>query len=116
MKYGVPTLLLAPLLALSALAVGQESSVLSLKTHIPLANVNGRIDHLSVDVKGQRLFVAAVNNHTLEVIDLKSGERVRTITDLAEPPGVFYDAITNRLFVACGLDCVVKIFDRATFQ
>src|SRR5712671_1986648 len=116
MKYCVPRLLLAPLLALSGLAAGQESSALLLKIHIPLPNVNGRIDHLSVDVKGQRLFVAAVDNHTLEVIDLKSGQRVHTITDLAEPQGVFYDASTNHLFVACALDGVVKVFDGATFQ
>src|SRR5229473_4656178 len=116
MRYCIPRLLLAPLLALSGLAAGQDSSVLSLKAHIALPNVNGRIDHLSVDVKGQRLFVAAVDNHTLEVIDLKSGQRVHTITDLAEPQGVFYDASTNRLFVACGLDGITKIFDGTTFQ
>src|SRR5713226_4339462 len=96
--------------------VGEEPEVLSLETRIPLTGVKGRIDHFSVDVKGQRLFVAAVDNHTLEVVDLKSGQRVRTITDLAEPQGVFYDASTNRLFVACGLDGVTKIFDGTTFQ
>ena len=90
---------------------GQEPQVLSVQTHIPLAGVKGRIDHFSVDVKGQRLFVAAVENHTLEVIDLKSGQRVHTIADLAEPQGVFYDASTSHLFVACGLDGVTKIFD-----
>lgn len=116
MKYRVIKLLLAPLLALSGLVSAQESPVLVVKTHIPLPNVNGRIDHLSVDVKGQRLFVAAVDNHTLEVIDLKSGQRVHTITGLAEPQGVFYDASTNRLFVACALDGVAKIFDGTTFQ
>jgi len=116
MKCCVPSLLLAPLLALSGLAFGQESSVLSLKAQIPLPKVKGRIDHLSVDVKGQRLFVAAVENHTLEVIDLKSGQRVHTIADLAEPQGVFYDASTNRLFVACGSDGATKIFDGTTFQ
>jgi DNA-binding beta-propeller fold protein YncE len=94
---------------------GQEQGLLSLETTIPLPNVKGRIDHFSVDVKGQRLFVAAVENHTLEVIDLKSGQRVHTIADLAEPQGVFYDAGTNRLFVACG-DGVTKIFDGTTFQ
>jgi DNA-binding beta-propeller fold protein YncE len=87
-----------------------------MKTHIPLPNVNGRIDHLSVDVNGQRLFVAAVDNHTIEVIDLKSGQRVHTITDLAGPQGVFYDASSNRLFVACALDGIAKIFDGTTFQ
>jgi len=100
MKYCLPTFLLALLLALSGLVCGQESSVLSLKAHIPLPNVNGRIDHLSVDVKGQRLFVAAVDNHTLEVIDLKSGQHVHTITDLAEPQGVFYVSLLPALLTA----------------
>src|SRR5229473_4421127 len=116
MRYCIPRLLLAPLLALSGLAAGQDSSVLVLENHIPLSNVQGRIDHISVDVKGQRIFVAAVDNHSLDVIDLKSGQRVHTITGLAEPQGVFYDASTNRLFVACALDGVVKVFDGATFQ
>lgn len=111
MKYCV-----AALLFLNGLAVAQESSPLSLTTRIPLPNVKGRIDHASVDVKGQRLFVAAVANHTLEVIDLKSGQRVRTIPDLEEPQGVYYDAATNRLFVACGGDGVTKIYDGTTFK
>jgi DNA-binding beta-propeller fold protein YncE len=115
-KYRALGLLLVSLFILNGLATGQESSALSLKTQIPLPNVNGRIDHLGVDVKGQRLFVAAVDNHTLEVIDLKSGQRVHTITDLAEPQGVFYDASSNRLFVACALDGVAKVFDGSTFQ
>src|SRR6266705_5416917 len=96
------SLLLATLLVSSIPAAGQESSALSLTTHIPLPNVKGRIDHSSIDLKGQRLFVAAVDNHTLEVIDLKAGKRVRTIPDLDEPQGVYYDPSTNRLFVACG--------------
>src|SRR5713101_290469 len=110
------SLLLATLLVSSRPAAGQEPPALSLETHIPLQNVKGRIDHFSVDVKGQRLFVAAVDNHTLEVVDLKSGKQVHTITDLAEPQGVFYDASTNRLFVACGLDGVTKIYDGTTFK
>jgi DNA-binding beta-propeller fold protein YncE len=60
--------------------------------------------------------VAVVDNHTLEVIDLKLGRTVHTITDLAEPQGVFYDASTNRLFVACALDGTRRIFDGTTFQ
>jgi DNA-binding beta-propeller fold protein YncE len=108
--------LLTTLLLLNGLAAGQESQSLSLETHIPLPGVKGRIDHFSVDVKGRRLFVAAVDNHTLEVVDLKSSQRVHTITDLAEPQGVLFDASTNRLFVACGLDGVTKIFDGTTFK
>jgi WD40 repeat protein len=94
----------------------QESDALSLETSIPLPNVKGRIDHFGVDLKGERVFVAAVENHTVEVIDVKAGKVVHTIADLAEPQGVLYDPASNRLFVACGLDGVVKIFDGTTFQ
>ena len=97
-------------------AVGQARELLSLEAHIPLPNVKGRIDHFGIDVTGQRVFVAAVENHTLEVVDLASGQRVHTISDLAEPQGVFYDPSTNHLFVACGLDGVTKVFDADTFQ
>jgi len=95
---------------------GQQTEPLSLESRIPLPDVQGRIDHLSVDVKGGRLFVAAVDNHTLEVLDLHLGQKIHTIPDLAEPQGVFYEASTNRLFVACALDGVTKIFDGTTFQ
>jgi len=95
---------------------GQQTEPLSLESRIPLPDVKGRIDHLSVDVKGGRLFVAAVDYHTLEVLDLHLGQKIHTIPDLAEPQGVFYEASTNRLFVACALDGVTKIFDGTTFQ
>ena len=115
-KCVIATLLLATLVALSTQAIEQEPQALSLLSRIPLANVKGRIDHFSVDVKGQRLFVAAVANHTLEVIDLQSNKQVHTITDLGEPQGVFYDAATNRLYVACGLDGTTKIYDGTSFR
>jgi DNA-binding beta-propeller fold protein YncE len=111
----IPGLLLA-LLLFTTFAVGQASEVLSLGSHIPLPGVKGRIDHFSVDVKGQRLFVAAVENHSLEVIDVASGKRVHSIAQLAEPQGVFYDPSTNHLFVACAMDGSVKVFDGTTFQ
>jgi DNA-binding beta-propeller fold protein YncE len=94
----------------------QQTEALKLETQIPLAGVKGRIDHLSVDLASQRLFVAAVENHTLEVIDLKSGKRVHSIPDLAEPQGVFYEPSTNRLFVACSLDGTTKVFDGTAFK
>jgi hypothetical protein len=116
MKFAVTVLILASALAFSGPAAAQDSPVLSLKSQIALPNVKGRIDHFSVDVKGQRLFMAGVGNHTLEVIDLQAGKRVRTISGLAEPQGVYYDAAANRLYVACGLDGVTNIYDGTTFQ
>jgi hypothetical protein len=115
-KFAVAVLALTAMTILSTQLVGQEPQVLSVHSRIPLTNVKGRIDHFSVDVKGQRLFVAAVANHTLEVIDLQSGKQVHAITDLAEPQGVFYDASTSRLYVACALDGTTKIYDGNTFS
>jgi DNA-binding beta-propeller fold protein YncE len=118
-KQAVPTSWLALLVLavpFSGRSLAQESKVVTLESRIPLPNVKGRIDHFSVDVKGNRLFVAAVENHSLEVVDLKAGHVIHTVRDLAEPQGVYYDASTNHLFVACGLDGVTKILDGTTFQ
>lgn len=104
------------LLVFTGIAYGQESPGLSLQSRIGLPNVDGRIDHLSADVKGQRLFLSALGNHTVEVLDIQSGKRLRTIKDLAEPQGVYYDAPTNHLFVASAGDGTTKLFDSGTFQ
>lgn len=115
MKFGTKSLLFAISLVTGGSAFAQMPQPLSLKVGIPLPDVKGRIDHFSVDVKGQRLFMAGVGNHTLEVIDLKSNKRVKTISDLAEPQGVYFDAATNHLYVACGLDGVTNIYDGTSF-
>ncbi len=39
-----------------------------------MPNVQGRIDHMAIDVAGQRLFVAALGNNTLEVVDVKNAK------------------------------------------
>ena len=96
--------------------VGQQGPGLIAKNPIKLTKVEGRMDHLGVDVKGQRLFATAFDNRTLEVIDLKTGRQIRSITGLNEPQGAYYDPATNRLFVACGGDGTVKMFDGTTYQ
>jgi DNA-binding beta-propeller fold protein YncE len=104
------------ILLFAVLAHAQDSKVLALKARIALPNVDGRIDHFSADVQGHRLFMAALGNRTVEVIDVQSGKRLHTIPSLAEPQGVYYDPATNRLFVACAKDGTAKIFDGATYQ
>jgi DNA-binding beta-propeller fold protein YncE len=98
------------------IALGQDSTALSLKTRIALSNVDGRIDHLSADVKGQRLFMSALGNHTLEVLDVQGAKRLKTIPELPEPQGALYDPSSNHLFVANAKDGTAKVFDGTTFQ
>jgi DNA-binding beta-propeller fold protein YncE len=97
-------------------APAADSAALTLNSRIPLATVDGRMDHMGIDVKGQRLFAAAFDNHTLEVIDLQAGRQAHTIGNLSQPQAAYYDPSTNRLFVASGGDGTVKIFDGGTFQ
>src|ERR1041384_2300389 len=94
----------------------QESKGLALKSRIDLANVEGRIDHFSADVKGHRLFMSALGNHTVEILDIQNGKRLHTIPDLEEPQGLLYDPSSNRLFAACAKDGTTKVFDATTFQ
>ncbi|MGE5376473.1 MAG: YncE family protein [Bacteroidota bacterium] len=82
---------------------------------IPLPGVEGRIDHLSVDLKGQRLFVAAVGNNTVEALDLKSGALIHTISNLSEPQSALFIPGFNKLFVTNGGNGLLQIFDGSSF-
>jgi YVTN family beta-propeller protein len=107
--------ILMMLIASAGLAWAQAAQPLRLETTIELPEVQGRIDHLSVDVKGQRLFVSALGNNTVEVIDLKAGKRIKTISGLQEPQGVLYVAATDQLYIANAKGGSVRIFDGSSY-
>lgn len=111
MKYAVAAVLLC-----AGIAHREDSRALSVQARIDLPDVQGRIDHFSVDIKGQRLFMAALGNRTVEVLDVRSGKRVHTIPNVPEPLGLYFDPVTNRLYVACAGDGTTRVFDGATFQ
>ena len=97
------------------LSLAQPNPPLRLDKTIPLPDVQGRIDHMFFDAKGQRLFVAALGNNTVEVIDVKEGKRVHTISGFQEPQGILYLPGPNRLYVANGKDGSVGIFDGTSY-
>jgi DNA-binding beta-propeller fold protein YncE len=93
----------------------QAPSPLELVQTIRLADVRGRIDHLAADTDDARLFVAALGNDSVEVIDLRAGMRVARITGLHEPQGIGYAQSANRLFVA-NAGGGVDVFDASTLR
>ena len=103
-------------LLLPGVAFGQASPALQLTTRNALTNVDGRMDHMGVDLAGQRLFATAFDNHTLQVIDLQAGRQISAIANLDEPQAAYYDPATKHLFVASGGDGTVKIFDGGTLR
>jgi DNA-binding beta-propeller fold protein YncE len=93
-----------------------DAPPLRLVQTIPLPGVQGRIDHLAVDVAGQRLFVAALGNNTVEVIDLKKGQRVQSVAGFKEPQGIAYVPETNTVIVANGGDGIVTLLGGASLK
>src|SRR6266478_416546 len=83
---------------------------LRLAQTISMPNVKGRLDHVDVDVKGKRLFVAGLENGTLEVVDVQGGKWMRSIPGFKKPQGVSYVPELNKLFVASGDDGMLRVF------
>ena len=83
---------------------------------IALPGVEGRIDHMAVDVKGQRLFVAALGNHSVEVLDLAAGKQLHRISALPEPQGIAYLPELDRIVVASAGDGSCRFFDGRTYR
>src|ERR1700730_15353784 len=103
---------------LGCLTVTAEVSLapaLRMTQTIALPGVNGRIDHMAIDVAGERLFVCALGNDTAEVIDLRKGQRVHSITGLGAPQGVAYVPDASRLYVANDKGGVCNIYDGKSF-
>ena len=88
---------------------------LELVATFPLANVKGRIDHLDADPAHHRLFVAALGNDTVEVLDTEHNER-HTIAGLDEPQGVLYVPGQDRLVIANGRAARVDFVDATSLQ
>ena len=76
-------------LALAGASFGQPATEksLQLEAKIPLGNVAGRIDHMTIDLEKHRLFVAELGNDSVGVVDLNAKKVVHRISGLKEPQG-----------------------------
>jgi YVTN family beta-propeller protein len=99
-----------------ATVCAQSAALPKLKQTIPLPGVEGRIDHFAFDPAGERLFVCALGNNTVEVIDLHRGQRIHSITGLGTPQGIAYIPELDRIFVANDKGGICRIYDGKSFQ
>jgi glutamine cyclotransferase len=102
--------------AWSVTVAPQNAAPFKLRETIALPGVEGRIDHFAFDAAGERLFVCALGNNTVEVLDLRKGERLHSITGLGAPQGIAYIPGFDRLFVANDKGGICKIFDGKSFH
>lgn len=112
--------LLSILLSISFLSCkGQKSfgsDQATLKQTVSLPNIKGRIDHLEANPKDWVVYMAALGNNSLEVIDVKLGKVLHSINELDEPQGVVYIPQTNEVMVASGGNGSCLFFNAKTFQ
>jgi DNA-binding beta-propeller fold protein YncE len=83
---------------------------------IPIPGIMGRLDHMDLDVAGKRLFVAALENGTVEVIDLQAAKPVRSIPGFKKPQGIAFIPSLNKLFVVSGDDGMVRVYRSDTLE
>ena len=99
----------------AAQAQGRELLPLQLEEQIPVPGVAGRLDHFTADAKRRRLFVSALGNNTVEVIDVFAGKVIQSIKGLAQPQGPLYVPDVDKLYVANAEDGKVRVYDGATY-
>jgi hypothetical protein len=92
----------------------QDKQALKLVRTISLPGVTGRLDHMGVDLDKKRLFVAAVSNNTLEVVDLIGGKPIKSLTGIKDTQdALFLGGDFNKLYVS-SLDGHVRVFQGET--
>jgi len=83
---------------------------LVLERTIPLTGVSGRIDHMEVDLRRGRLFVAELGNGTVDAVDIPTGKIVHRIDGLNEPQGIGYAPQADLVGIASAGDGSVRFF------
>jgi DNA-binding beta-propeller fold protein YncE len=89
----------------------QEKPPLKLIKTTPMPGFTGDFDHFGADVKGNRLFLAAEEHKTVEVFDLRTGERIHSIEGFGKPLMMAYLPESNHLVVTDGGDSEVHLVD-----
>jgi DNA-binding beta-propeller fold protein YncE len=100
----ITVIFLLAVLAVVQKAPGQEKAPLKLIATTPLPGFSGDFDHFGVDLKGNRLFLAAEDHKTVEVFDLKTGKPLHSITGFGQPHAIVYLPDSNKLIVTDGDD------------
>jgi len=84
----------------SGAQTAETNAPMALERTIVLPGTRGRIDHLAIDLEGQRLFVAEVAQGTVDEVDLRAGKVAARIAGLNRPQGVAWLPAQRELVVA----------------
>jgi DNA-binding beta-propeller fold protein YncE len=100
----------------AGLSRGGEPATLALRQTIPLKGAAGRLDHLAIDSKHGRLFVANLSNNSLDIVDLKAGKLIKQILDQKKIQGIAYAPDLDRIYVGNGVGGECNVFDGKDYK
>ena len=80
------------------------------------SSVQGKFDHLGIDLRGRRLFAAAESAHQVLVFDLGSGKFLRAIQGIEIPHAIFVREDLDRIYITDGGAGALKIYDGKTYK
>ena len=92
------------------------ADTLELVQTVVLKGKAGKLDHLALDGKRDRLFLANTVNGTLDVVDLKAGKLLKQVPGQTGIQGVAYAADLDRVFVGLGSGGLCNVFDGADYK
>ncbi|MGH7488304.1 MAG: YncE family protein, partial [bacterium] len=104
------TVTAATIVVASYQATSSQAPLVMVRT-IELPNVDGRIDHLAADLVARRLYVAALGNNTVEVLDVKNGRHEKSLPGFREPQGIAVVVDASVIAVANGQGDGVRFID-----
>jgi DNA-binding beta-propeller fold protein YncE len=81
-----------------------------------MVGVQNHFDHLTPDLKNNRLFIVPEDNKSIEVYNIRTGKFIHSIKGIGVGHSVVYRADTDRIFVTDGSDGDVKIFNGTTYE
>jgi len=100
----------------AGVVVVAQSQPLVLKNAIPLPNVEGRIDHLAFDGMRGRLYVAALENNTVEVTDTMNSTHVKSLSGFHEPQGIVVVPDVKAVAAANGNTGTLQLIDAESYE
>src|SRR6266567_6427258 len=106
----------AATIALMSLQAAPAPTPLTPVGAIDLPRVEGRIDHLAVDTAAQRLYVAALGNNTVEVLDLKGNSHLKSLPGFKEPQGIAVVSDAKAAVIANGQGDGVQFIDASDYH
>src|SRR3954469_16996708 len=109
------SLCLVAALAALVLSAPAPAAELELVETIALKGKPGNLDHLAIDAKRQRLFVANKANNTLDIVDLKAGKLLEQKRNQTAIQGIAYAPDLDRVYVGLGSNGLCNVFDGGTY-